>query len=109
MFLHGRCAKLARVHFNLSFTGSANEALTSQQMGHAKQFCLLGQAVPEHVAFISSGVACWVRDCRVLKSEQLMELLNKHVHVHRSKMTAVVSALLWSNHISLYLLCSVQA
>lgn len=70
MFLHGRCAKLARVHFNLSFTGSDNEVLTSQQMGLTKQFCLLlagsvGQSMPEHVAFISSGVAFGVRGCRV--------------------------------------------
>ena len=106
MFLHGRCAKLARVHFNLLFTGSDNEVLTPQQMGLAKQFCLLltgsvGQTVPEHVAFISRGVAYWVRDCRVLKSEYLLELLNKHIDMHHSKMmTTVVSALLWSHHVS---------
>lgn len=61
MFFHGRCAKLARFHFNLSFTGSHNEVLTSQQMGFPNQFCLplggsMDQCVPECMAFTSHGL-----------------------------------------------------
>lgn len=79
MFLYGRCAQLARIHFNLSFTGSDNEVLTSEQMGFAKQFCLplaeaTGQFVPESVAFTCSGVADWVGCCRMLKPELLLDL-----------------------------------
>lgn len=98
MLLYGRCAELAGIHFNLSFTHSDNEALTSQQMGLAEQFCsLLTVIVPEHAAFLSSGVAFRVRDSGCW-SHNNMELLDKHMHMHQSKMmAAAVSALRWSH------------